>query len=102
MAGQAILMRMLLTLEPRDIFGSNFCILIVFELCPATGMQNDDEASPSIILAGRAYLVKMHITLELHVIFVSNFASSYSFTRYRHWAAKQDKASSSISVAGYG
>ena len=28
-------------------------------------MQNDDEASPSIILAGLALLVKMLITVEL-------------------------------------
>ena len=36
----------------------------VFYHCPATGMEKDDEATPSIILAGRAILVKMHITLE--------------------------------------
>ena len=36
----------------------------VFQHCPATGIHNDDEASPSIILAGRALTVKMLITLE--------------------------------------
>ena len=30
-----------------------------FEHCPATGMQNGDEASPSNVLAGRALLMKM-------------------------------------------
>ena len=37
--------------------------------CPATGMQNDDKASPSIISAGQGLLVKMLITLEPHGIF---------------------------------
>ena len=40
------------------------CILMYFEHCPATNMQNGDEASPSIILVGRALLMKMLITLE--------------------------------------
>ena len=34
-----------------------------FYLCPVTGMQNSNEALPSIILAGRGLLVKMLITL---------------------------------------
>ena len=33
------------------------------------GMQNNDEASPSIILDGGGLLVKMLITLEPHGIF---------------------------------
>ena len=49
---------------------SNFCILMYFEDCPATDMENGDEASPSTILAGRARLMKMFITLELMVYFV--------------------------------
>ena len=37
--------------------------------CPATDMQNGDEASSSIIvLAGRGLLVKMLIILETHGI----------------------------------
>ena len=47
----------------------------VFEHCPATGMQNGDEASPSIILAGRALLVKMLIILEPRGAVGSNFKS---------------------------
>ena len=41
-------------------------ILYTFVLshCPAAGMQNSDEASPSIILAGLALLVRMLINLE--------------------------------------
>ena len=46
---------------------------IVFLHCPAAGMQNGDEASPSIILAGQALLVKKLITLELSGSFGSNF-----------------------------
>ena len=57
---------MLLTLQANGIFGPKFCILIN---CPATGMQNGDEALPSIILDGRGPLVKMLITLEQHRIF---------------------------------
>ena len=48
--------------SPHGIFGSNFAYLH----CPATGMQKDDEASPSTILAGRGILLKMLITLEPH------------------------------------
>ena len=50
-------MKMLITLEPRGIFCSNFvyyCILIL-----SNGMRNDDEASPSINFAGQGLLVKM-------------------------------------------
>ena len=36
-------------------------------------MQNDDGASPGIILAGRALFEKMLITLDPHGIFGSNF-----------------------------
>ena len=88
-------MKMLITLEQRGIFGSNFvylykCIL----LCPAAGGQNGDETSRSIILDGRSLLVKMLITFEAHGIFSSNFACLYSLhesplTLSRHWYAKQ-------------
>ena len=47
---------------------------IVFEHCPAASLQNDDKASPSIILAGRAFLMKKLITLEPCGIFGSKVA----------------------------
>ena len=47
---------MLITLEPRGIFGSIFVYLCILT-CPATGMHTDDEGSMSMILVGRALLV---------------------------------------------
>ena len=44
LAGLALLVKMRITLEPCGSFGSNFLYL-----CPATSMQNSDEASLSII-----------------------------------------------------
>ena len=44
-------------------------------------MHNDDEASPSIILAGLALLVKMLITLKIPGIFGSNFVYLCILTR---------------------
>ena len=41
--------------------------------CEITGMQNDDEVSPSIILVDQALLVKLLIPLELHGTFGSDF-----------------------------
>ena len=69
LAGRALLMKMLITLEPCGIF---FQILytIVFQHCPTAGMRNGNEASPSIILAVQALLVKMlKKTLDRHGIF---------------------------------
>ena len=67
-------MKMLITLEPYGIFGTNVAYLFVL-ICPATGMQNGDKEMLSIVLAGRRLLVKiMLITLEPHVILKSNFA----------------------------
>ena len=64
------LVKMLITLEPDGIFGSNFAYLFILTFnCPATGMQNGDDAMTSIILADRGLLVKMLITLETHHIF---------------------------------
>ena len=60
-----------------------------FEHCPATDMQNGDEASPSIILAGRALLMKMLITLELRGIFVSNFVYNCILTLSNRLYAKR-------------
>ena len=47
-----------------------FCILTWH--CLDTGMQNVDEAWPSINPSGCGQLVKMLITLEPHGIFYSN------------------------------
>ena len=80
LASQALLVKLLISLEPHGIFGSNFvylCILTLSSQC--------DEASPSIILAGRALLVKMLITLEPHGIFGSNFVYLCILTMSSHW-----------------
>ena len=69
LAGRCQLVKMLITLEPRCIFGSNFAYLYTFLHCTATGIQNGDEASPSINLASRGIFVKMLVTLEPHGIF---------------------------------
>ena len=66
-----------------------------FEDCPATDMQNGDEASPSIILASRALLMKMLITLELRGIFCSNFVYYCILTLSNRWYA-----SPGINLAG--
>ena len=47
-AGRALLMEMLIALEPQGIFGS-ILYTYVFLHCPATGMKKSNEASPSII-----------------------------------------------------
>ena len=52
LAGRALLVKMLITLEPHGIFGSNFVFYVLFKLCLATGMKKCDEATPSTILAG--------------------------------------------------
>ena len=76
--------------------------IYVFYYCPATGIQNDDEASVSIIFAGRALLLKMLITLGPHgtCIFGSNFVYLCILTLSSNWNAKSDKASPSIIFAG--
>ena len=60
--GQSV--KMLITLEPHGIYGSNFAYLFIFTLFKVTGMRNGDEALPSNDLAGRGLLVKILITLE--------------------------------------
>ena len=67
LAGRALLVKMLITLEPHGIFGSNFVHLCILTLS-SNRYEKCDEASPSIILAGQALLVKMLITLERHDI----------------------------------
>ena len=50
LADCALLVKMLITLVPHGIFCSNFVYLCILTLIySATGMQNGDEASPSII-----------------------------------------------------
>ena len=61
LADQALLIKMLITLEPHVIFGSNFVYLCIITLS-SHWYEKGDEASQSIILAGRALLVKMLIT----------------------------------------
>ena len=46
LAGQALLVKMLKTLEPHGIF-DKILYSYVFQNFPATGMQNGDEASQS-------------------------------------------------------
>ena len=51
----------------------------------ATGMQNGDNASPSIISARQGILVKMLITLDPHP-YVDRILHTYTnFTLSRHW-----------------
>ena len=57
------LLKMLITLEPRGIFGSNRVYLRFLTLSSHWHAKRD-EASPSIILAGLALLVKLLISLE--------------------------------------
>ena len=64
------LAKMLITLDPRDIFGSDFAYLFII----LTLSSDWYEASLSIISAGRGLLAKMFITLQLHGIFRSHFA----------------------------
>ena len=79
LAGQALLVKILITIEPHGIFGLNFvhiCILTSSSHWCVKG----DKASPPIILASRALLVKMLINLEPHGIFGSNFVYLCIFT----------------------
>ena len=48
LVGLALLVKMLITLEPCGSFGSNFLYLCIGQ---TTSMQNGDEASLSIILS---------------------------------------------------
>ena len=57
----------------------------VFKHCPATGMQNGDEALPSISLAGIGQLVKILISFKQHGIFdLRYFGWSSSFSENAH------------------
>ena len=61
----------------------------VFYHCPATGMQNGDEALSIIVLAGQALLMKMLITLEPCSVFGSNFEYLCILTLSSNWYAKR-------------
>ena len=63
--GRALLVKILLNCM---VYLVQILYTIVFLHCPATGMRNGDEASPSIILAGLAFLVKMLITLYFNIV----------------------------------
>ena len=87
LAGQALLVKMLIPLEPCGAFCSNFvhwCILTL----SSHWYEKGAEASPSIILVSQALLVKMLITLIPHGIFGSNFVYSSILTLSSHWYAK--------------
>ena len=77
------LVKILIALEPYEIFGSNFAYLCISILSSQSGMQNGGEGFPSIILVGQGILLTMLITLEPHGIFKSNFAHLYTFDQYR-------------------
>ena len=51
LAGQALLVKMLITLEPHGIFSSNFACFYILH-CLDTVMLNKDMALPSISAAG--------------------------------------------------
>ena len=60
----------------------------VFKHCPVTGMQNGDEASPSIILGSSSFSENAH-NLEPHGIFGSNFVYYCILTLSSCWYAKR-------------
>ena len=76
--------KILIALELHGILSANFACSRL-----DTGMQNKDNASPSISVAGHGLLVKMCIAIEPHGIFCSNFAYLYILTLSGHWNAKR-------------
>ena len=58
--------------------------IYLFQHCPVTGMQNGDEASPSISQARHSQLVNMLITCTKWYIWIK-----FIFTLFSHWFAKQ-------------
>ena len=88
LAGRALLVKMLITLELYGIFGSNFVYLCILTLS-SHWSEKSDETSPSIILAGQALLVKMLKNLEPHGIFGSNFVYLCVLTLSSHWYVKR-------------
>ena len=89
LAGRALLVKLLITLEPRALYGSNIDYLCIVTLFSHWCMHNGDEAPLSINLAGPAILMKMLIhAFERCGKFRSNFVYSYScflaFSRHRY------------------
>ena len=68
LAGRDLLVKILKTLEPDGIFGSNFVYFCILTMS-SHWYEKSEEASPIIILAGQALLVKMLITLEALYVF---------------------------------
>ena len=87
LAGQALLVKMLIALEQHGIFGSNFVYLCILTL-PSHWYANGDEALSNIILPGRSLIMKMFITLELRGIFCSEFVYLCILTLSNCWYAK--------------
>ena len=90
LAGRAPVVKMLITLEPHGIFGSNIVYLCIVTLS-SHRYEKGDEASPSIIMAGRALLLKMLLTLEPQGILGSNFVylRVCILTLSSHWYEKR-------------
>ena len=86
-AGQALLVKMLITPEPDGIFGSNFAYSCILTLS-SHWYEKGDEASSSIFLADWDLIVKMVITLVPYGIFCSNFAYLCILTLSSHWYEK--------------
>ena len=57
--------------------------------CLVTGMQNEDNVSPSTSVAGHGVLVKICIALEPYGILCLNFAYLYILTLSGHRYAKR-------------
>ena len=62
------LVKILITLEPNGILGSNFCILLYFDIVQPL-VCNTVTGVQSVMLVGKGILVKIHITLKPHRIF---------------------------------
>ena len=88
LAGRALLVKMLITLESHGIFGSNFVFLCILTLS-SDWYEKGDEAPPSNILTGRALLVKMLIAIVPHGIFCSNFVYLFILSLPSHWYTKR-------------
>ena len=78
---RALLVKMLITLEPHGTFGSNFVYLCILTLS-SHWYEKDDEASLTIILAGRALFVKMLILLNriMHLVQILIFFFGFFFS----------------------
>ena len=102
-AGRGQLVKIIITLEPHGIFGSNLPCLYKFTHCPATGMQNGDEASPSIDSTGRGRLENAHSSLTAWYVLVKFCILMHFLKPCRDTGMQNgDKASQRISPADHG